>query len=495
LASLRKRTLNGIIWSSSAQIIKQLLQFVISIILARLLTPEDFGLVGMVVVFTGFAGLFSELGFGAALIQNHEVEEPHYSSVFWLSLVAGLVITGLVIVAAPFIAAFYSEPMLIPLTMLIAVNFSISPFRMVQEAIYSRTMAFRYIAIIEITSVAISSFVAIILAVQGFGVWCLVWQMLIASSVQALAFWNVSRWRPKMLFDRAAVLELLGFSSSLVGYRTINYWVRNSDNLLVGKAFGTASLGIYARAYSIMLLPVSQVTHTLSRVMFPALSTVKDDKVRAKRIYLRSVATIALLTFPMMLGLFVVADDFVLALYGLEWRAVIPPLRIFCLLGLVQSIGATVGWIYQSQGRTDLMLKWSLGAGVLLICSFVVGVIGGTIVTVAAAYTFTGGVLLLYPLFAIPGKLIGMTFGDVVHSVAGVLSCAAVMAFVVWCIGLLLPANWPHWAFLSVQIPAGIAAYTVLLNLFNIRAYREAKESVLEHFGHLALYSGSGELR
>ncbi len=314
----------------------------------------------------------------------------------------------------------------------------------------------------------------------GYGVWSLVWQLLTISSVRALVLWKMSSWRPRLLFNRSAAADLLGYSSNLLAFNVLNYWVRNGDNLLVGKFIGTVGLGIYTRAYSIMLLPVSQVTHVLSRVMFPVLSGIQNDKMLVKRVYLRSVAMIALLTFPMMTGLLVVAEHLVLALYGPKWVSVIPLLRIFSLLGMVQSIGATVGWIYQSQGRTDLMFRWGLGAGTLLIGSIAVGVWIGTIEAVAMSYAFVSGVLLPYPLFSIPGKLIDMTFGDVVRSVAGILACAIAMAVILSGISLLLPSRWPHWAYLVVEVPLGAIVYGVLIHFLDVRSYREAKELLAE---------------
>ena len=480
--SLRQKTIMGIGWTTVAQIGKQVLQFIISTILARLLTPQDFGLVGIIVVFTGFAKLFGELGFSAALIQRENLEERHYSSIFWLNLMAGLILTGLIMYIAPFVATFYNEPRLAPLAMLIAVNLLINSLNMVQNAILNRVMDFRWLALIEIATVIVAGVVAIVLAMTGYGVWSLAWQMLAASSITAVGLWCVTDWRPHLLFNLSAVAELLGFSANLLGFNVFNYWVRQGDNLLVGKFIGTAALGIYTRAYSIMSLPVSQVTGVLSRVMFPALSRVQNDKACVKRIYLRALGLIALITFPLMMGLMVVADHFVLALFGSKWSAVIPLLWIFSLSGMVQSISGTVGWIYTSQGRTDWMFKWVLGAGTLLIGSFIVGIWIGKVEAVAASYAFSESVVLLYPAFAIPGRLIGMTFSEVIRSVAGIFGCASGMAVVVWTLGLLLPSNCPHWGYLAIQVPFGAFVYLAILHLFRVRAYREVKALLIEQW-------------
>lgn len=480
--SLYQKTVVGVGWAAVTQASRQALQFAISVILARLLTPTDFGLVGMVTVFTGFASLFSELGFGAALIQKERPGEEHYSSVFWLNLTTGSILTVLLLITAPLIGQFYDEPRLVPLCMLVALNFLVAPFSMVQISILRRAMDFRLLALVELVTVFVAGVVAIALAMMGYGVWSLAWQILTASIATAVALWWLTNWRPRLRFDRSAVAELFGFSLNLLGFSAFNYWVRRGDNMLIGRFIGSSALGIYARAYSTMLLPLSQVTSVLGRVMFPALSRVQNDKERAKRIYLRSLAMIALVTFPMMMGLLVVTEHFVLALYGARWVAVIPVLRILCLLGMVQSLTATTGWIFQSQGRTDRMFKWGMGAGMLLIGSILVGVWLGTVNAVAASYAITSGVILLYPAFTIPGKLIDMAFSDVFRAVIGVLGCSTAMASIIWGFGLLIPSAWPHWAHLAVQVPIGVGIYWALVHLLGIQAYQDFRAVVDEQW-------------
>jgi PST family polysaccharide transporter len=471
---LRQKTIAGVGWTTLAQIGRQGLQFVISIVLARLLVPQDFGLVGMITIFTNFATLFSELGFTGALIQRPTIEERHYSSIFWLNLFMGVVLTILLMLAAPFIAAIYDEPRLTLLTMLIAMNFSIGSLNIVQRAILSRAMNFRALALIEISAVLAAGLIAVILALAGCGVWSLAWQMLAISAFMAMIMWRVANWRPRFLFEWSAVRELLGFSANLLGFNVLNYWARNADNFLVGKFIGSAALGLYARAYSIMLLPISQITTVLSRVMFPAFSKIQSDTARVKRIYLRAIAMIAVITFPMMIGLWVVAQSFVLTLYGPKWVQMISVVQILCIVGMAQSLATTVGWIYQSQGRTDWMFRWGIFAGTMGIASFVLGVYIGTIEAVAWCYAVVNA-LLLYWNFAIPGKLIDMTFADVVRAVVGIFGCAFGMGVVVWGLGRTLPLGWPHWTYLAIQAPVGILTYLGLISLFRIEAYRELR--------------------
>lgn len=483
IMSLKQQTLSGIEWSAGSKIAKGILQFIIAVILIRLLAPKDFGLVGMIMVFTGFAGLFSELGLGAALIQKKEIEEHHLSSIFWLNIATGIILTAVVGVIAPVIATFYNEPQLTMLTLVLSATFFIGSFDIVQKAILIRSMNFRILAIVETSAMLIAGICAILLAYLGFGVWSLVWQAIISTTAGVIILWSLSDWKPSLKFNKDAAKELVGFSGNLLGFNIFGYWARNIDDLLVGKVIGSIGLGIYNRAYHLMLIPLSLISSTLGQVMFPSLSLIQDDKVRVKHIYLRTIAVIAMISFPLMMGLMVVADSFVLVLFGLKWVDVIPILRIFCLIGMIQSIVTTTGWIYNSQGRTDWMFRWGMFTGTAGIVSFIIGVWLGTLKALAYCYAIAN-ILLIYHNFSIPGKLINMTFFDVLQRVAGIFGCAVLMTGGVYLLGLILPPEWPHWQYLIIQVPFGIFLYSMLIHIFKLKAYVEVKELLWEQWGH-----------
>jgi PST family polysaccharide transporter len=478
---LSQKTIVGMGWTVATQVLSQGSRFLISVVLARLLLPVDFGLLGMVLIFTGFAALFSDFGFSQSLIQRAQINERHRSSVFWLSLVIGVLLAGVIAAIAPLTARFYREPRLVPVMMLIAVSFPLASLGTVQKALLSRDMKFRALGLIEVASAAVSGVVAIFLALHGFGVWSLVWQQILSYGVVAIGTLSVLGWRPHLIFDRRAIAELFGFSANLTGFSVVNYWFRNGDNLLVGRYFGSGPLGLYSRAYSLMLLPLSQVTWVVASVMFPALSKLQNEKTRVKNIYLRMVGIVALITFPIMLGLLVISDHFVLALYGPAWAEMIPVLRIFCILGMAQAISSTVGLIFQSQGRTDWMFWWGSFSGGMCIVGIIVGVWIGSLAAIAACLLFVA-LLLLAPSFSIPGRLIGMTVREVVHSITGVTICSSVMALSVWALGRLMPSTWPHWAYLSVEVPFGVVVYVLFIHASRLAAYRELRTTIIRQF-------------
>lgn len=477
MADLRQRTLSALGWSGGAQLVNQAARFAIAIILARLLTPEEFGLVGMVYIFTGFAALFGDMGLGAALIQRPQVDSHHLNAVFWLNVMAGGILTAIFLLGAPLVASFYDEPVLAAITKVVAFQFLLTPLSIVQAAQLKRRMDFRALAFVETGAAVLSGGIGIGMALGGFGVWSLVAQSLAATAVAVAWVWRLSPWRPRLSFRWTHLKDLLGFGTNLLGFNVFNYWVRSADDLLIGRVVGAGALGVYTRAYALMLLPLTQISAVIGRVMFPALSSIQREQSRVKSIYLRAIRSIALITFPMMVGLLVVADEFVLALLGPQWAAVIPILRLFSLVGLVQSIGTTVGWIYQSQGRTDLMFRWGMAVGVVLLGSFAVGIRWGAM-GVATAYTVASVLVLPYPLFAIPARLIDLSVREILLVLLPILACAMAMGLVVWLADVLMPPGSPDWMALLFQISLGAAVYGGLVHLLRLEAYEDLRSVI-----------------
>jgi PST family polysaccharide transporter len=478
--SLRERVIIGIGWTTLNRISQQGLKFAISVLLARLLTPEAFGLVGMIVVFTGFASLFADAGFGAALVQREKIEERHLSSVFWLQAGLGILLTLMLAAIAPLVAQFYGEPVLEVLTMFVAIQFTIESLGTVQTALFRRKMDFKKITIVKLVATVVSGGVAIVLALLDYGVWSLVWQTVLNTTADVAAVWILSSWYPQFLFRRSAIRELLSYSGNLLGFNAINYWTRNSDDLLIGRYVGSAGLGIYNRAYETMMLPIYLIRGIIGEVMFPTLSRLQKDVDHVRRVYLRATRTIGFISIPMMCGLMVVAESFVLALFGPKWEAVVPVLRVLCLIGIKQPVSSTTGWIFKSQGRTDQMFYWNLVVSTATVLSFIVGVQWG-VLGVAIAFTIRG-YLLHYHGIVIPGRLIDLSFGKFHWNLAGIAGCSFAMMGLVSGLGTLLPPTWGHWLRLLVQVPFGMIVYWGLAHGFGLQAYHEALDLLLKEW-------------
>lgn len=358
--SLKQQTLRGLKWSTIAQVGKQVSQFVIVAILARLLSPDDFGLLGMITVFTGFAMTFSEMGLGPALVQKQDVTEEHLSSAFWVNIAMGALLTLGFIAAAPAIAWFYEKPELTPLISVISLHFLFMSFTLVQQALLQKEMDFKPLMVRDIAAVVGGGAVGITCALNGFGVWSLVYQALANSLINGVSLWFFSSWRPRFLISLSHLRSMFKFSANLTGFQIVNYFSRNLDYLLIGKFLGAEALGFYTLAYKLMLLPLQNITWVLNKVMFPALSKIQSDLARFRDAYLKLISAISGVTFPIMAALFLLADELVLLVYGPKWNSSIMLIKILCLSGALQSLSSTVGLIYNSQGRTDIGFKFAL---------------------------------------------------------------------------------------------------------------------------------------
>lgn len=424
----------------------------------------------MVTVFTSFAGVFSDFGLGLAIVQKLNIEERHINAVFWINVMIGFGLTVIFICLAPLFAHFYHEPLLLSLTFVIAFYFIVSALSVVQKSLLQRKMNFKALSIADLSSTLIAGTVAIFMAKAGYGVWSLIGQLYTQVIINTTIIWFNSAWRPSFSIKLKPVKELFNFSLNLLGFNVINYWSRNLDSMLIGKFIGSAQLGIYARAYNLMLLPLTQIVYILTQVMVPALSTIQKDIEKVGKIYKEAIQAIAFLTFPLMLGLFVVSESFILVVYGEKWRAVIPVLRIFCILGMAQSIISPVGWIYNSLGRTDIQFKWGLIASTLNFVSFVVGLQWG-ISGVAVSYTIMSIVFLMYPSMAIPLRLINLKPSGIFKSLSGILFCSLIMAISTFSIDHFLFIKMPVVIKLAIEIFISMVIYLSMSKLFRVSIY------------------------
>ncbi len=367
-----RATRRGVAWSASSKILIQILQFGTTVVLARLLTPGDYGLVAIVLTFVGFAQLFTDLGLGAAVIHRPRLDQPTLSTAFWLNAGSGFALTALFCGLAYPISLLYGQPKLTWLVITGSLSFSLAMYA-VHLALLERSMSFRTIASIEFSGAVCFTVVAVVTAVGGLGPYSLIVGSLTQAALKTVLMWNSVRWWPSWTFTRAALRELWQYSGHLFGFNVINYWSRNSDNLLIGKFLGAAVLGSYARAYNLMMLPVQQVTGVVGRVLFPAFTKLRDDENRLREAYLRSVRVMASISAPLSLTLAASAGPFVSVVYGSRWDAVAPVLALLALSGPAQVISGTFGAVYQALGMTKVMFRRGIWATLITVAAIAIG--------------------------------------------------------------------------------------------------------------------------
>jgi O-antigen/teichoic acid export membrane protein len=480
--NLRQRTLVGLGWNGATQFLGQILQFAVSVVLVRLLSPKDYGLLGMVLVFTGFAMSLADMGLGASIIQKSELSSRHLNSVFWLNVATGIFLSVLFASAAPLIAKFYREPQLRLLTAAVAINFFLGSLNVVHNALLEKALKFRTKFWIESVSILASGTVALGLAFSGAGVWALVGQLLTGTVVRVVVMWQLSSWRPEMSFDLSAVKELMHFGGHLVGFGVVIYWSQNVDKLVIGRWIGSSALGFYTLADKLMRLPLTNVTNITTAVMFPALSAIQHEVDAVKRTYLRATRMIALLTFPMMIGLSVLAQPAILVVYGNKWREAIVLLQLLCYAGMAQSIYNTATWIFLSQGRADILFRLGVYATIVRAAGVVIGVHWG-LIGVAWAYVLGSYVFVWYPTWSKAGHLLNLTFNELLKNVAGPFACAAAMGILLWTSDRWVFGSWVVWLRLGIQVVAGALIYGALVRLFRLQSWVEVQNILLEMGG------------
>jgi len=366
---LRQQVVKGVSWNFLEQIIRQGISIAVTVVVARILSPSDYGLVALSSIFIGFLLLFEDLSIGVALIQKNNLDERYLSTSFWTSVTTGIVLAVTLCAIAPFAANYYDKPLLTSIMIISAANFILAPIGSIHKILLIKKMEFGKLSVINILAAIVGGLASLILALLGLGVWSLVFGGLIATVLITPLVWHLEKWRPHLIFNRSCFKDLFCFSSYQLMFNVFNYLSRNLDNLIVGKYLGVNALGIYTMAYTLMMKPLQQISWSITTVLFPLFSSIQIDIARIRAAYLKVVKGIALITFPMMTGLMMVSREFILVIVGPKWEGVVLPLQVLCLVGALQSIGTTVGSIFNSLGRTDLQFK----VGVISSVGHVVG--------------------------------------------------------------------------------------------------------------------------
>ena len=399
--NLKEKTVQSLTWAGTSQIMRFISQFVVTAILARLLAPGYFGLLAMATVFIRVLSMLNELGWRHALIQYQKVDERHYSSIFWINIVFSLLCTLLLVLATPLIAYFYGQPQIEPILYVLTLTFVIDSFVIVQRAMQMKALDFRRVAIIDMISFVCGSIVGIGLALSGYGIWSLVFQMIALKTVATILLWCSTSWKPKFFFSLTAVKDIFQFSIYYSGFTIVSCFKNNIDFLLIGKFLGPELLGYYILAFKLMMLPTRNISWVFRRVTFAAFSKIQNDKAKVRENYLKVIKTVALITFPIICGTFAIAPELVTVIVGPEWAPSIILIRIFCISGLLRSIN--FGWvtICLSQGRADFQLKFAVAELIIELCAIIIGLQWG-LVGVVVSITLAN--IIVFPYFTAVGN-------------------------------------------------------------------------------------------
>lgn len=370
--SLKNKAVKGVSWNLAERFGNQAIRFVLAVMLARLLTPADFGLIGMITVFFAVAEVFVQSGFGQAYIQKKEVNNADADTVFYTNLFISILVYGLLWLAAPAIAAFYEQPALIELTRVMGLVVIINAFNMIQIAQVTRAVDFKRKTQVTLMATLASGIAGVSAAYIGFGVWSLVIQQMGNRFLTTSGFWVTSQWKPGLQFSTQSFRDMYIFGIWVLAAGIIKTMFDNIYILTIGKFFPAAQLGFYTKAKQFQQLSSNQIAIAIGLVAFPVLSRLQEDKLQLRKKSSKFLSHTLALTAPLMVILIVIAKPFVLILLTEKWSPIIPYLQLLCIVGILYPIHMVNVQILQSQGKSNLNFKLTIFKNVLRIINLII---------------------------------------------------------------------------------------------------------------------------
>jgi teichuronic acid exporter len=465
--------MNALVWSALEVFFRQGLQFFVSIALARLLVPEDFGVVAILYLFVGIANAFIDGGLSGALIQRKAVTDLDQTTVFWTSLFVAIVFAAVFALAAPFIASHFEHAVLESLTYLMSVNLILSSLLAVPTAMLTKALDFKSLAKANTLATLVSGAIAVYLALQGAGVYAIMLQSLIATVVTVVVLFFVYPWRPQFAFSIESFRKLFGFGGYTLAASLIDVVYNRAYTLLIGKLFGVRELGFYVRADSTKQLPVGIVTGIVARVAFPLLSSVAGDRIVLRRGARSMLRMTMFANAPMMLGMAAVAGPLVVALFGSKWSPAVPILQVLCLAGLLWPLHVVNMNVLTAQGHAKLFLRIEVIKKAIGFALLGFGVAYGPIGVAWSQVAF--GVVALFINAHYSKVFVDYSLTQQLADSFGGVFAALAMACIVFACGWYMSA--PSWIELIAQVSIGVVAYFALCKAFRLQAFDEAMAS------------------
>ncbi len=467
--SLKHKTLRALSWSFLEAIGMQGLRFIIGLVLARLLLPEQFGLIAMLMIFIAVSQALLDSGFGAALIQKQAATQLDNCSIFYFNIVIGLVVTGLLFLLAPWIAEFYQQPVLTLLTRAISLTIVINSFGLIQNTIFTKQLNFKSLTKVSLIADTLSGIIGVAMAIMGYGVWSLVVQQVSRAFIRMFCLWIFSPWRPALIFSLDALRGMFGFGSRLLLSNLLNQIFDNIYYLVIGKMFSASDLGFFTRAQTLNDLPSQTLSGIVGRVTFPVFSSLQNDIPQLKRGVKKALRVLVLVNFPMMIGLAIIAHPLIVVVLTEKWTPCVPYLQLFCVAGLLFPLHAINLNVLQALGRSDLFLRLEIVKKVLIVINIAVtwrwglsamicGIIAISIISYYLNSYYTGH-LIDYPILEQSSDLFSS------------LIMAILMGISIYMVALLPFPN--LWSLLFVQVMIGFFVYLFFCRIFRIAAFME----------------------
>lgn len=471
-SELKRKTVKGFFWSSLESLLSQGQGIIFGIVLARILSPEEFGLLGMITIFISIAQVFVDSGLSQSLIRKQNCSNDDYSTVFWVNIVIGIVSYIGIWIAAPLIADFYGKPELIALTRVTSLAIILGSLTLIQQTIFTKDVDFKTLTKSSTIGTFISGVASLVLAFLGFGVWSLVWRTIINQAVRSLILWNQNRWWPKFFCSRKLLKEHFAFGSNILMISVISALYKSFYNLIIGKNYSEKILGYYTNADQYSTMPSSTISNVTNKVSYPVLSEIQNDNERLKTSIRKLISIVMYVSFVVMFGLAAVAKPLFVIILGGKWLPSVTIFQALCIAYTISPMLTINQNIMKIKGRSDLFLKTEIIKYMILTPLLILGAIYGINVLIAGIVLFYWVGFMINAMYS--GKLIGFSFIDQSLEFFPALAIAIVSALITWSLGLLFPLS--NIVLLLIQIVLYPCLVVLLSGILKVEAFFELKK-------------------
>jgi PST family polysaccharide transporter len=456
-ADLARATVHGTLWTYLAYYGGKVMVLISTIILARLLTKEDFGVAGYALTVIAFLDVLSDLGIGSALIY-HRADPRAADTAFWLGLGIGSALFGVTWFTAPLVGAFFNDARAVDVTRTLALTFPIAALGNVHDMLLRKTLRFRRKLIPDWVQATSKGLVSILLALLGWGAWSLIWGQVAGQAIAVIAYWGAYDWRPTFQFGRSQARALLTYGLSIVSVNGLGMLTANIDYLFVGRFLGAAALGVYSLAFRIPELLILQFCNIVSRVIFPVFAKIRHDPNALRQGFIVSTRYIMLVTVPLGLGLALVAEPFILVVFGDKWVDAIPVMRAIAIYALLLSLTYNAGDVYKAQGRPLVLTYLSIVQGIILIPAlYWAATQPGTIVAVGWTHAIIACITVTVEL-TVALRMLNTPVSAILNALRPAAIAGAMMTLAVWST-LVCVVAFPAWAQLLIAVALGGGTY------------------------------------
>lgn len=472
--SLRYKTVKGVSWSFIDNISNSGITFLVGLVLARLLTPSEYGIMAMITIFIAISNSIIDSGFSNALIRKKSVQQVDYCTVFYFNLVVSILLYVVLCFASPYIAVFFKEPLLEEVMRVIGLVLIINALAIIPRTLFIKEVNFKTQTKISLIASISSGVIGIGMALLGMGVWSLVGQQISRQLLNTLFLYAYSKWWPKLEFSVQSFRELFGFGSKLLLTGLLNVVFQEIYSVVIGRCYTSAQLGQYTRALQFNSIFSSNLTVVIQRVSYPVFSSIQDDPIRLKRAYRRVIKATMLITFACMLGLAAVAKPLLVLLIGEKWLPAVTFLQIACFAGMFYPLRAINLNMLQLKGRSDICLKLEVIKQFVAIGPLMLGVF------YSIEYMLVGGIITAFIAYLLnsyySAELIDYSTKEQIIDVLPTFLISAIVAAFMWGVSFL-PIS--YWIMLPLQCVIGLVLVIALYEFFHLQEYAEIKSMTL----------------